>query len=129
MLKDFNDFRVAGRLGSDIELRQPQGSRGDNGNGNKSSGSGDVEQVKATFRLANSRSVRDPGTETGWRRDAHWFNVVAWGPTAESLAKNLCKGDQVWLVCGVQNREYRDRNGQRKTITCGDRIHRLVLKV
>ena len=112
MLKDFNDFRVSGRLGSDIELRQPQGSRVDNGNGKSSDG-----EVRATFRLANSRSVRDSSTETGWRRDAHWFNVVAWGSTAESLARNVGNGDQVWIVGWVQVREYTDKNGQHRNIT------------
>ena len=78
MLKDFNDIRVSGRLGSDIELHQPQGSKGgngmssssnnDNGNGNggnvgngKSSGG----EARTTFRLANSRSVRDPRPRLG----------------------------------------------------------------
>lgn len=50
MLKDFNDFRALGRLGTDIELHQPQQANMNNGNG-KSSGS----EVRATFRLATSR--------------------------------------------------------------------------
>lgn len=50
------------------------------------------------------------------RRDAEtqWFNVTAWGKTAEVVMKYVKKGGAVLVAGDLQVRSYQDKQGQTK---------------
>lgn len=64
----------------------------------------------ATFSLAVNRRY-------GEERQADFFNVVAWGKTAEFTAKFLKKGVQIAVVGRLQSRTYDDKDGKRVYVT------------
>lgn len=51
------------------------------------------------------------------RRDAEtqWFNVTAWGKTAEVVIKYVKKGGSVLVSGELQVRQYQDKQGQTKS--------------
>lgn len=51
------------------------------------------------------------------RRDAEtqWFNVTAWGKTAEVVMKYVKKGGSVLVSGELQVRQYQDKQGQTKS--------------
>lgn len=93
----FNQILLVGRLGKDPESKTFE------------SGS-----VQTTFSIATSESYKDKSGE--WQENTTWHRIVTWGKLAESLSKNLSKGDLV-IVCGKQDhRSYEDRDGNTRTI-------------
>lgn len=94
----FNQILLVGRLGKDPE--------------SKSFESGSVQ---TTFSIATSESFKDKNGE--WQENTTWHRVVTWGKLAESLSKNLAKGDLV-IVSGKQDhRSYEDKDGNSRTIS------------
>ena len=94
----FNQILLVGRLGKDPE--------------SKSFESGSVQ---TTFSIATSESFKDKSGE--WQENTTWHRVVTWGKLAESLSKNLAKGDLV-IVSGKQDhRSYEDKDGNTRTIS------------
>lgn len=88
-----NEVKLLGRLGSDWKLRTtPNGTS--------------VASVSIATNSYNPKGA--DYTE--------WHNLVAWGKTAEALAKYTSKGQRL-LICGsLRNREY-DKDGVTRYIT------------
>lgn len=91
-----NKAFVMGRLTADPDLRHTQSG-----------------VAVATFRLAVSRDFKDKDGE----RKADFFNVVCWRATAEFVSKWIAKGNMVVVVGRLQNRDYTDKDGNKRTIT------------
>ena len=92
-----NKFQFMGRLTRDPEVRYTSGNN---------------TQV-TTFSLAVNRRFVAQGGE----RQADFFNVTAFGKTAEFCAKYFKKGQQVLVEGRIQNRTWEDTNGQKRYTT------------
>ena len=87
---------VIGYLGKDPEIRfTPEG------------------QQMTTFSVAASRRSRDANGE--YKQETEWFNVAAWGKTAELCQSLLEKGQQIYLEGRLSTRNYTDRDGNPRT--------------
>lgn len=49
--------------------------------------------------------------------DTTWHNVVAWDKTAEIIEQWLTKGTYVLLEGRLTNRQWEDKNGEKRSIT------------
>lgn len=83
-----NVITVAGQLGRDAEVRSLQ----------------DGTQV-ASFSVADSKGREKPTI---------WWRCSLFGRRAESLAPYLTKGQQVTVSGSVTEREYTDKDGQKR---------------
>ncbi len=91
---DINHVVLVGRLTRDAELRYTN------------SGS-----AVANISLAiNSRRRRDDQ----WVDEAHFFDAVVWGKTAESLSPYLTKGKQIGLEGELRQNRW-EQDGQRRS--------------
>ena len=84
-----NSLTITGHLGRDIELRSLS----------------DGTPV-GWFSVADSQGRDKP---------AIWWRCSLFGKRAESLAPYLKKGQQVTIVGSVSEREYTDKDGQKRT--------------
>lgn len=91
-----NKFQFMGRLTRDPEVR------------NTTTGT----QVTA-FSLAVNRRFAGQNGE----RQTDFFNLTAFGKTAEFCAKYFRKGAQVLVEGRIQNRTWEDQNGQKRYAT------------
>ena len=88
----FNKIILVGNLGRDPELRYtPQGS------------------AVCSFSMATNEKRRDKSGE--FQNIATWFKVTLWGNQAETAAKYLTKGRQVYIEGRLRMDEYTDREG------------------
>lgn len=88
----FNKIILVGNLGRDPELRYtPQGS------------------AVCSFSMATNEKRRDKSGE--FQNIATWFRVTLWGNQAETAAKYLTKGKQVYIEGRLRMDEYTDREG------------------
>ena len=62
----------------------------------------------ATFSIATSERRKDQSGE--WSEHTEWHNVICFGRTAETAAKYLDKGRQVYVEGRIQTRSY-DKDG------------------
>lgn len=92
-----NKFQFMGRLTKDPEVRYTSGNN---------------TQV-TTFSLAVNRKFVAQGAE----RQTDFFNLTAFGKTAEFCAKYFKKGQQVLVEGRIQNRTWEDQNGQKRYAT------------
>ena len=92
-----NKVFLQGRLVADPELRHTQ------------SGTAVV-----TFRIAVDRDFKD--RETGEKK-ADFFSAVAFRQTAEFISRFFTKGRMAVIEGKLQNREYTDRDGNRRFFT------------
>ena len=92
-----NKIFLQGRLVNDPELRHTQSG-----------------VAVATFRVAVDRDFKD--RETGEKK-ADFINVVAWRGTAEFVSRYFTKGRMAVIEGRLQNREYTDRDGNRRFYT------------
>ena len=69
----------------------------------------------ARFRLAVNEGRRNANQE--WVNDTQWFNIVAWGKTADRVENNVKKGLQIAIEGSLRNNEWTDDKGQRHTST------------
>lgn len=83
-----NSITIAGNLGKDAEMRY--------------TGSGDPV---ANFSVADNQSKDKPPI---------WWACSLFGKRAESLAAYLVKGQQVTVVGNITEREYTDRDGNKR---------------
>ncbi|MEQ1646396.1 MAG: single-stranded DNA-binding protein [Pyrinomonadaceae bacterium] len=88
----FNKIILVGNLGRDPELRYtPQGA------------------AVCSFSMATNEKRRDKSGE--FQNIATWFRVTLWGNQAETAAKYLTKGKQVYIEGRLRMDEYTDREG------------------
>lgn len=87
-----NNNVLMGRATSSIELKQTQAGKS-----------------VVNFSLAVKRPYTKDTTD--------FFNVCAWDKTAELLAKYVKKGDQICIRGYLTNREWQDKNGNKRYAT------------
>lgn len=87
-----NKVIVMGRLTKDAELRHTQSNT-----------------AVATISLAVGRDFVKEG-----QQDVDFFDVIAWGKTAEFVSKYFAKGNQIAVVGRLQSRSWEDKNGNKR---------------
>lgn len=90
-----NNVVIVGRLTKDIELKQAG------------------ETTVANFTLA----VDKPRDKDKDHPEANWIDCVAWGKTAEFLAKYFFKGNRVGVTGSLQTRTYENKDGAKVKVT------------
>jgi single-strand DNA-binding protein len=94
----FNRVILIGNLGKDAELRFTPGGA-----------------AVAALSIATADVWND---KSGARQErTTWHRCVLWGKGAESLAEYLTKGKQIAVEGKLQNREYTDKEQQRRFVT------------
>jgi single-strand DNA-binding protein len=93
-----NKVMVIGNLGSTPELRRTQG-----------------DQPVCDLSIATNRKFKDRSGELV--EDTQWHRVVVWGNQAESCAKYLEKGRQVYVEGRLQTRRWEDKDGVERWTT------------
>ncbi len=87
-----NQVLLIGNAGRDAQLRTTQSGT----------------QV-ANFSLAVNRSRQIDGE---WQTETEWFNVSAWGRSAEYVAERVKKGSKVFVSGRLSSRSYIADNGE-----------------
>lgn len=87
-----NKVILVGNLGADPESR--------------TAGSG---SMVCNLRVATSDRVKDK--EGNWSDQTEWHRVVCFGKTAETVARYLSKGRQVYIEGKIQTRKWTDKEG------------------
>ena len=91
-----NKVELIGRFTKDVEIRYTQ----------------TTNTMVVNFTLAVNRRYKKEGEP-----DADFINCVAWGKTAEFIAKHFSKGQQIGAFGRIQTRNFEDQNGNKKFIT------------
>lgn len=103
----FNRVVLIGNLGRDAELKYTPG------------GAVVTSMSVATTEVWNDKS--------GQRQErTEWHRVQLWGKAAESLTEYLTKGKQVAVEGKIQTREWKDKDGNKRSTT-EIRAERIVL--
>ena len=89
-----NVVAIMGRLAAEPTLRQTQSGK-------------DV----ASFRIACDRGRKDANGQS----QADWFDVVAWGNTAQFVCRYFQKGSLIAIDGRLQSRQYQDKAGNNRT--------------
>lgn len=78
----------------------------------------------ASLSVATSRSWKDK--DDNWQEETEWHSVKCFGRLAESVEKNISKGQQVY-VSGHLKTEKWEQEGQKrsKVVVIADKIRRL----
>ena len=90
-----NSITLVGNLTRDPELRFTTGGRG-----------------VASFGIAVGRRYQVNGE---WQEQTSYFNIVAWGQLGENAAASLTKGMRVVVSGRLEQREYQNREGEKRT--------------
>ena len=69
----------------------------------------------ANFRIATSEIYRNAKGEKV--KDTQWHNIVMWGKLAEIAEKHLAVGKEVAVEGKLVNRQYTDKDGNKKYFT------------
>lgn len=67
------------------------------------------------FSIATNESYRNSKGEKA--TETQWHNLIAWGKIAEIAEKYLTKGSEVAIEGKLVNRNYSDKEGNKKYIT------------
>jgi single-strand DNA-binding protein len=67
------------------------------------------------LRLATDEKYKNSAGEL--ITESTWHNLVAWGKTAEIIEKHIFKGKEVAVEGKLVNRNYTDKNGEKRYIT------------
>ncbi len=67
------------------------------------------------FSVATNESYRNPKGEK--ITETQWHNLIAWGKVADIAEKYLAKGTEVAIDGKLINRNYTDKDGNKKYIT------------
>lgn len=90
-----NKVIIQGRLTKDVEMRQKD------------------NYVIALFTLAVDRKYAKQGEE----RQTDFFNIVAYGKTAEFINKYFSKGQLAIISGRIENRSWDDKDGNKRITT------------
>ena len=90
-----NTITLVGNLTRDPELRFTTGGKG-----------------VASFGIAVGRRYQVNGE---WQEQTSYFNIVAWGQLGENAAASLTKGMRVVVSGRLEQREYQNREGEKRT--------------
>jgi single-strand DNA-binding protein len=91
-----NRVILVGRLGRDPETRY--------------TGAG---QPVCNFSIATDETYKDRSGQRQKRTE--WHKIVSWGKQAEIAQQYLKKGAQIYLEGRIQQREWTDKEGQKRT--------------
>ncbi len=69
----------------------------------------------AKMRIATNESYKNSKGELV--KETQWHNLIAWGKTAEIIEKYLKIGNEVAVEGKLINRNYTDKDGQKRYIT------------
>jgi single-strand DNA-binding protein len=69
----------------------------------------------AKFSIATNESYKNAKGETV--KETQWHNLVAWGKTAEIVEKYLQKGNEIAIEGKLVNKNYDDKDGNKRYIT------------
>ena len=69
----------------------------------------------AKFSIATNESYKNAQGET--IKDTQWHNLVAWGKTADIIEKYLQKGNEVAIEGKLVNRNFDDKDGNKRYVT------------
>lgn len=93
-----NKVILVGRVGADPELKNLDGG-------------GKV----VNFSMATSeRFTAKDGTK---KENTEWHKIVAWGTLADIIAKNVVKGQELFVEGKIQTRSWEDKDGTKKYTT------------
>ena len=95
MALNLNKVILAGRIATNPELKTTQ-----------------TGKSVINFRLAINRKYSQ-----GDHPEADFFNVQAWGATADFIGKYFAKGGAICVIGRIQNRSYTDKEGANRTVT------------
>jgi single-strand DNA-binding protein len=98
MANGLNKVMIIGNLGADPELRHTQNN-----------------QSVTRMRIATTESYQDRGGNQ--QQSTEWHSVVAWGKSAETAAKYLTKGRQVYIEGRLKTRKWQDKEGKDRYTT------------
>lgn len=98
MTRSINKVMLIGNVGADPEINHTPGG-----------------VPVATFRLATTESWRDRDGLTQERTD--WHSVVVWRWLADVTQKLVHKGTRVYVEGRLQNRQFEDRDGNKRYVT------------
>ena len=91
-----NKVIIKGNISNEVELKQTQGGTS-----------------VCSFNVAVNRYSKDP-TET---KKVDFFTVVAWGQKGEFVSKYFSKGKGIVVVGRLENREWQDKQGNKRIST------------
>lgn len=91
-----NHVEIQGRLTADPELRATNSGK-----------------AVASFSIACERDYAPEGKN----RETDFLEVVAWGGTAQFIARNFTKGQMAIIAGRLQVRSWEDKNGQKRRTT------------
>ncbi len=89
--EDMNKSYFTGRTTKDIEIRYTQGEN---------------QTALGRFSLAVETGYKD-------KKRTDFFNMTAWGKTAETMEKYIPKGTKIIVECEARQNNYTDRNGNK----------------
>jgi len=69
----------------------------------------------ARFTLATSESYKNKAGEQV--KNTEWHNIVAWRQLAELAEKYIHKGSQIYIEGKITNRQYDDKEGNKRYIS------------
>ena len=93
-----NKVTLIGNLGADPEVRKTAS-----------------QQTVTQFSLATSESWTNKEGER--QEKTEWHRIVVWGKLAETCAKHLAKGRQVFIEGRLQTRSWETEQGQKRFTT------------
>ena len=94
-MASFNKVIIAGNISSEVELKQTQSGTS-----------------VCSFNVAVNRFSKDSG-----EAKVDFFTVVAWQQKAEFVAKYFGKGKGIIVVGRLENREWQDKQGNKRIST------------
>jgi len=93
-----NKVQLIGNLGNDPEVK-----------------TFDKGKKLAKMSIATNESYRNAKGELV--KETQWHNLIAWGKTADIIEKHLKKGSEVAIEGKLINRNYTDKDGNKRYVT------------
>ncbi len=93
-----NKVQLIGNLGNAPEIKTTEGGK-----------------KLARFSMATNESYRNAQGEK--ITETQWHNLIAWGKVADIAEKFLVKGSEVAIEGKLINRNYTDKEGNKKYVT------------
>ena len=93
-----NRVQLQGYLGQDVELRE-------------------LAQGRKLARLTMATNEVKKTLNGQFEKSTTWHNLVAWGPTAESMSEQLRKGNKVAVEGKITYRQYETKSGEKRSST------------
>lgn len=98
MNKLSNQVQLKGRIGQDVVLKQ-------------------TKTGKSYLNVPLATNERYKTSEGEYKEETSWHNLVAWGRTAENMAKNLSKGSDTIVTGKLKYDAYEDKDGVKRYST------------